>query len=185
VSERLECAGHAMTVLLTEERIRARIAEMGGQLSSLPEVDSAIAVVALRGGLIFGADLLRHLPPTIAVDYVQARSYGAGTVTSGKVELVRDVGVPVTGRKVLLLDDIADTGLTCRFLADHIAALGATTVHVVTLLDKPERRLVDIPHLVTGFTIPDAFVVGYGLDFDQRFRGLPFVAVLDAVRSGA
>jgi hypoxanthine phosphoribosyltransferase len=166
-------------LLLSEEAIAGRVRELGSEVSARLDLGATIAVVALKGAIVFAADLLRRLPPVAAVDYVQARSYGDAAESSGAVALLRDIELPVDGRNVLLIDDIADTGLTCAFLEGHLRSKGAAEVHLVTLLDKPARRRVPVSLLATGFTIPDQFVVGYGLDYRERYRNLPYIGVLD------
>jgi len=170
--------GADLRVLIGGHDIERRLDEMAAELEPLVDWREAFVVVALKGAVIFAADLLRRLPPVDSVDFVQARSYGAGTTSSGHVRLLRDTELPVDGRSVVLLDDIADTGLTSSFLRDHLLSRGADGVRVVTMLDKPARRRVPLDLLATGFEIGDDFVVGYGLDYGERFRTLPFVAVL-------
>ncbi len=178
MAEWVTVGGERLEVILPAERIAQRLPQVAAALLEQGLATDAVAVVALKGGLVFGADLLRLLPHTVTVDYVQARSYGAGTTSSGTVELLRDTQIPLEGRDVLLLDDIVDTGLTSAFLLRHLESKGARRVRLAALLDKPERRRVEVPEAVTGFTITDRFVVGYGLDFDERYRGLPFLAAL-------
>lgn len=177
MSEVAEVGGERLEVLLSAERIAARLPSLAAEVLARDLASDAIAVVALKGGLVFGADLLRHLPHTFAVDYVQARSYGSGVVSSGHVELLRDALLPIEGRDVVLIDDIVDTGLTSAFLLAHLRSRGARRVELVALLDKPERRKADVGAAITGFAIPDVFAVGYGLDLAERYRGLPFVGV--------
>jgi hypoxanthine phosphoribosyltransferase len=165
--------------LLAEETIARRVREVAEEIAARLPLSDTIAVVALKGAIVFAADVLRRLPPVAAVDYVQARSYGDATESSGSVVLMRDIELPVDGRSVLLIDDIADTGLTCAFLRDHLRARGAAEVRVVTLLDKPARRRVPLELFATGFAVPDQFVVGYGLDYRERYRNLPYIGVLD------
>jgi hypoxanthine phosphoribosyltransferase len=174
---RVIVGGQAFDVLLTAEAIAERLPGVADEVLGFGLSPETVAVIALKGGLVFGADLLRHLPHTYALDYVQARSYGSGAVSSGRVELLRDIATDIAGRDVLLIDDILDTGLTSAFLLDWLSAKGAARVRLVTLLDKPDRREVDLDGFVTGFRIPDHFVVGYGLDRNEQYRGLPFVGV--------
>ncbi|MBD3177131.1 MAG: hypoxanthine phosphoribosyltransferase [Armatimonadia bacterium] len=169
-----------LDVLITAEELAVRVAEMARQTAEAIECRETIAVVALKGGLIFASDLVRHLPDLRALDFVQARSYGAQTAPSGEVRIVRDVETPVAGKDVLLIDDILDTGNTSATLLDHLRAQGARTVELVTLLDKPSRRQVPVEPLAVGFEVPDVFVVGYGMDFAERYRHLPYIASLEA-----
>jgi len=170
--------GPDLRVLISGHDIEQRLDAMAAELEPVLEWRDAFAVIALKGAVVFAADLLRRLPPVDSLDYIQARSYGSGTASSGQVQLVRDTELSVDGRTVVLLDDITDTGLTSSFLRSHLLARGADEVHVVTLLDKPARRRVRFELAATGFEIADDFVVGYGLDYGERFRTLPFVAVL-------
>jgi hypoxanthine phosphoribosyltransferase len=140
-----------------------------------------VLLCVLTGSLIFTADLSRAMKVPLEIDCVAVRSYGVGTESTGRVELVKDLGVTLAGRDVLIVEDIVDTGHTVAFLVEHLKGLGARSVRVVTLLDKVSRRarLVDIDW--RGFDIPDCFVVGYGLDHCQRYRNLADVRVLDGV----
>lgn len=169
--------GERFEVLLPPERIAERLPSLAREIASLELADDTVVVVALKGGLIFAGDLLRHLPHTWTLDYVQARSYGSGTVASGRVELLRDLETDIAGRDVLLVDDIVDTGHTSAFLLEHLRARGARQVTLAVLLDKPERRTFDVGEYLAAFEVPDVFVVGYGLDYAERYRGLPFVGV--------
>lgn len=168
----------SVEVLISEQEIRRRVAELAEELKPCLRWADTVAVVALKGGMVFASDLLRALPPIGGVDFIQARSYGAGTSSSGSVELVTGPQLDLSGRSVLLIDDIADTGRTCSFLRDHIASLGARDLRLVTLLDKPSRRTHSVDLFRTGFVIPDRFVVGYGLDLDERYRNLPYIGAL-------
>ena len=168
----------ALEVLISEHEIAKRVDEMAARITATIDCSEAVAVVALKGALILAADLVRRLPALRAIDFVQARSYGHGTESSGEVRILRDVEMLLTGLDVLLIDDILDTGLTSARLKSHLESQGARAVHLVTLLDKPSRRRVEVQPLITGFTVPDLFVVGYGMDFAERYRDLPYIAVL-------
>jgi hypoxanthine phosphoribosyltransferase len=174
---RVTVGGQLFDVPHSEDEIARRLPAVAEEVRGFGLAPDTVAVIALKGGLVFGADLLRHLPPTYSLDYVQASSYGSRTVSSGTVRLLWDVTSDIAGRDVLLIDDIVDTGLTSAFLIDRLRCEGAANVRLVTLLDKPERRETDLDGFVTGFRIPDVFVVGYGLDRDELYRGLPFVGV--------
>ncbi|MFQ6098537.1 MAG: hypoxanthine phosphoribosyltransferase, partial [Armatimonadota bacterium] len=132
----------------------------------------------LKGSIIFLADLLRHLDLDLDVDFVAARSYGSGTVSSGAVEITKEVDTDVAGRDVVLVEDIVDTGVTLRHLIEAFRKRGAASVRVCTLLDKPSRRTTHVPLDYVGATIPDRFVVGYGMDFAERYRNVPFIGTL-------
>ena len=135
-------------------------------------------VAVLKGSVIFLADLLRHLDMDLDVDFVAARSYGDGTVSSGRLEITKELDADIAGRNVVLIEDIVDTGVTISQLVQAFKARGPASVTVCALLDKPSRRTVDVVLDYVGFEIPDRFVVGYGMDFAERYRNLPFVGAL-------
>ena len=166
-------------LLISAQDIAVRVAALGGEIAArLP--DGALSVVGvLRGAFVFMADLVRAIPRDVRCDFLGVRSYGAATETSGVVQITSDLSLPVAGQHVLLVEDIVDTGLTLRYLLDLLQAQGPASLHVCTLLSKPSRRRVDVPLDFVGFEIPDRFVVGYGLDADQKYRSLPYVAVVD------
>jgi len=165
-------------ILLTEAQIKARVAELAEQLHRDYQGQDVLLIGVLTGAVVFLADLIRHMQMPVCVDFVQLRSYGDSTVSSGKVEVVKDLTQPVEGRPVVVIEDIVDTGRTLAYLVDTLRSRGAESVRVCALLSKPSRREVEVPLDYVGFEVPDAFVVGYGLDFAQRFRNLPYVAVL-------
>jgi hypoxanthine phosphoribosyltransferase len=166
-------------LLISAQDIAVRVAALGGEIAArLP--DGALTVVGvLRGAFVFMADLVRAIPRDVRCDFLGVRSYGAATETSGVVQITSDLSLPVAGQHVLLVEDIVDTGLTLRYLLDLLQAQGPASLHVCTLLSKPSRRRVEVPLDFVGFEIPDRFVVGYGLDADQKYRSLPYVAVVD------
>ena len=165
--------------LISAQDIAVRVAALGDEIAArLP--DGALTVVGvLRGAFVFMADLVRAIPRDVRCDFLGVRSYGAATETSGVVQITSDLSLPVAGQHVLLVEDIVDTGLTLRYLLDLLQAQGPASLHVCTLLSKPSRRRVDVPLDFVGFEIPDRFVVGYGLDADQKYRSLPYVALVD------
>jgi hypoxanthine phosphoribosyltransferase len=165
--------------LISAEEIAARVKGLGREIAArFPE--SALTVVGvLRGAFVFMADLVRTIPGDVRCDFLGVHSYGAATETSGVVQITSDLSLPVAGQHVLLVEDIVDTGLTLRYLLDILQTQGPASLHVCTLLNKPSRRRVEVPLDFVGFEIPDRFVVGYGLDADQKYRGLPYVAVID------
>jgi hypoxanthine phosphoribosyltransferase len=165
-------------VLLDSEAIASRIAELGAQLSSDFEGRSPVLVSVLKGALIFLADLMRAMDLPASIDLMEVSSYGAGTETSGQVRILKDLSKSIEGRDVIVVEDIIDTGLTLNYLLRYLADKGPASVSIVCLLDKPARRLAEIPIDYVGFTIPDRFVIGYGLDFDERYRNLPYIGVL-------
>lgn len=166
-----------LRVLIGESELSARVSQIAEVIAATVDCSETVAVVALKGAMVFAADLIRRLPSLLAIDFMQARSYGSGTASAGEVRILRDVEMLLSGLDVLLIDDILDTGLTSARLVSHLQAQGARAVHLVTLLDKPSRRRVPVDPLVTGFTVPDLFVVGYGMDLSERYRELPYVAV--------
>jgi hypoxanthine phosphoribosyltransferase len=167
------------TVLVTEEQISAKVAELGEQLS-LDYADRSLTLVSvLKGSLPFMADLMRAIRVPVAIDLMEVSSYGGpSTESSGLVRILKDLSSSIEGRDVLIVEDIIDTGLTLNYLIRYLRGKNPRTLRICALLDKPARRLVEIPIDYRGFTIPDQFVVGYGLDYGEYYRNLPFIAVL-------
>jgi hypoxanthine phosphoribosyltransferase len=166
-------------VLLTEEEIRLRIAELGAQISSDFAGRRLTLVSVLKGSLPFMADLMREISIPLRIDLMEVSSYGgASTESSGLVRILKDLSASIAGEDVLLVEDIIDTGLTLNYLLRYLRGKGPNSLKICTLLDKPARRLVEIPVDYTGFTIPDQFVVGFGLDYGELYRNLRFVGVL-------
>jgi hypoxanthine phosphoribosyltransferase len=165
-------------VLLTEDQIRAKVAELAAVLSREYQGRRLVLVGVLNGAAVFVADLLRRLAVPAELDFVAVSSYGRSTVSCGEVQLTKDIGCNLQGKDVVVVEDIVDTGRTLSFLVECLRAKGPTSVRVCALLDKPSRREVDFQPDFVGFEIPDRFVVGYGLDFALEYRGLPYVAVL-------
>lgn len=170
-------------VLVESSSIRERVAELAAVLDAhyAAAQQPLLLLCVLNGSLMFTADLARALTIPLEVACIAVRSYGDSTHSSGTVELVADLAPSVTGRDVLVVEDIVDSGRTVHFLRAHLAAQGAASVRVVALLDKTARRAVAVDVEWTGFDIPDSFVVGYGLDYDGRWRNLAAVHVLDGV----
>jgi hypoxanthine phosphoribosyltransferase len=165
-------------VLLTGEQIQGRVAELGGQLAADYASRDPVLVSVLKGSIIFLADLVREMEIPLSVDLMEVSSYGASTESSGQVRILKDLSKPIEGRNVVVVEDIIDTGLTLNYLLKYLADKGPLSIQVCCLLDKPARRLAEIPIAYRGFTIPDRFVIGYGLDFDERYRNLPYIGVL-------
>jgi len=176
-------------VLLSEEVIAARVKELAETISQdyagLSVGNELICVGILKGAVIFLADLARSITVPVTFDFMAVSSYGAATRHSGVVRILKDLDLSIAGRHVLIVEDIIDTGLTLRYLYDHLLSRGPRSLRVCVLLDKIDRREVEAPVHYRGFTIPDAFVVGYGLDWDEHFRNLPHVAVLKESATGA
>lgn len=168
------------TVLFDEETIRARVAELGREISRDYAGKAPILVNILKGGFIFLADLVRRIDVPCEMDFMVVSSYEDRTESSGVVRILSDLGLNIEGRHVLVVEDIVDSGLTLDYFRELLLARNPASLRVVTLLDKHERRKVHVPVDYVGFRIPDEFVVGYGLDYAQRFRNLPYITVLDA-----
>lgn len=165
-------------VLLTEEQIKARIGELAEQIEADYAEKDLLLVGVLKGAVMVMADLARSLKRSAEMDWMAVSSYGSGTTSSGVVRILKDLDTDVLGKNVLIVEDIVDSGLTLSWLVSNLEARGAGSVEVVTLLRKPEAAKVEVDVRWVGFEIPNEFVVGYGLDWDERYRTLPGVAVL-------
>jgi len=162
-------------VLLTEEQIRSRVAELGVELSADYGGRQPVLVSVLKGSIVFLADLIRATEIPVSVDLMELSSYGSETETSGQVRILKDLSGSIEDRDVIVVEDIIDTGLTLNYLLRYLHDRRPASVRICCLLDKPARRLADIEIDYRGFEIPDRFVVGYGLDFDERYRNRPSV----------
>jgi len=169
--------GEKVEVLFTEERLRARIAEMAAAITGDYAGKPLKLVGVLKGSFMFLADLARAIDLPVKVDFIGTTSY-QGTKTSGVVRITNDLSWPIAGEHVLLVEDIVDTGLTMKYLLSNLETRKPASVKVCALLHKPSRAKMEVPIAYKGFEIPDSFVVGYGLDWDGRFRNLPFIGVL-------
>ncbi len=167
------------TELISAAAIARRVAELGQEIDAKLPPRPLTVVGVLRGAFIFMADLVRAIPRQMTCDFLGVRSYGDATVSSGVVEITSDLAAPIAGRHVLLVEDIADTGLTLRYLQELLAARNPASIHTVVLLSKPTFTQPAIKPEFVGFEAPDAFVVGYGLDAAQLYRNLPYIAALD------
>lgn len=165
-------------VLISEEELQKRIAELGQQLAADYADKEPIFVGVLKGVVNFFTDMVRATPIRCQYEFMAVSSYGSGTSTSGTVKLLKDVTCDIKGRHVVILEDILDSGLTLKFVTEHLRAMEPASLKICTLLDKPERRKVDVYADYIGFTIPNEFVVGFGLDYNEYYRNLPFVGVL-------
>ena len=166
-----------MRVLLSHDAIQARVAEMGKEISRDYASREPHLVCVLKGACTFMTDLSRAIDLAITLDYIAVSSYGAATKSSGEVKLVKDLDQGLEGRDLLVVEDIVDTGLTLNYLLNVLRARGPRTLKVAALLSKPSRRLVEIPVDYTGFSIDDHFVVGYGLDYNEKYRNLRDIVV--------
>ena len=165
-------------VLFSTEALEARVAEMAAQITRDYQGKEPIVIGILRGSFIFMADLVRRLDLPVVLDFMAASSYGSQTMSSGLVDIRLDLSEDITGRDIIVIEDILDSGNTLSKIIKELESRKPASVRLCVLLDKPERRTKPIEADYVGFTIPDAFVVGYGLDYDQRYRHLPYIGVL-------
>lgn len=169
-------------VLIPQNRLQERVAELGHEISQAFDGKDIVLVAMLKGSFIFAADLLRAMKISCTIDFMGISSY-AGQRRSGIVRITKDLDESVAGRSVLLVEDIIDTGLTASYLLRTLKQRGPASVDICTLLDKSARRIIDLPIAYRGFEIPDVFVVGYGMDYQQKYRNLPHIAILRLSRS--
>ena len=165
-------------VLLSEEEVDRRIREIGEQISRDYAGKKLHLVCVLKGASFFMCELAKRISVPVSLDFMSVSSYGGDTKSSGVVKIVKDLDEPLEGRHVIVVEDIVDSGRTLSYLLEMFKSRGAADVKLCTLLDKPDRRVVDVNVDYTGFQIPDAFVVGYGLDYDQKYRDLPYIGVV-------
>jgi hypoxanthine phosphoribosyltransferase len=179
VTERIDLTADIGDILVTEDEIRAKVAELGARIGADYADRTLTLVSVLKGSLPFMADLMRAIPVPVRIDLMEVSSYGgSATESSGLVRILKDLSASIEGEDVLIVEDIIDTGLTLNYLLRYLRGKNPKSLRICTLLDKPARRLVDIPVDYVGFTIPDQFVVGYGLDYREYYRNLSFVGVL-------
>lgn len=167
-----------LRVLLSEDEIRAKVQEMGKKLSEDYKGKNLLLVTVLKGAVVFLADLMRQIDVPAEIDFMVVSSYGSGIKSSGVVKIVKDLDVPLAGKDILIVEDILDSGMTLSYIKELLQSRGPRSIRIVTLLDKPARRKVDLQADYVGFEVPDEFVVGYGLDFDERYRNLPYIGIL-------
>jgi len=172
-------------VLIDEDALRARIAELGEEISRDYAGREPLLIGVLKGAVFFMADLMRQLTVPCEVDFMAISSYGASTDSSGVVRILKDLDINIEGRDVLVVEDIIDSGLTLSYLMRNLESREPATLEVCALMTKPDRREIDVPVRYVGFEIPNRFVIGYGLDFGERYRNLPYVGVLDPDLVGA
>lgn len=166
------------SVLITEEQLAAKVAEMGAQISKDYEGRKLIILGVLKGSVVFMSDLIRSITVPVEMDFMAVSSYGAGVKTSGVVKILKDLDRLIAGYDVLVVEDILDSGMTLSYLTELLRERDPASIRIATLLDKPERRTADIQSDYYGFRVPDAFVVGYGLDYNEKYRNLPYIGVL-------
>jgi hypoxanthine phosphoribosyltransferase len=167
-------------VLVTAEDLQRRVAELGEQITRDYAGRSLLLIGVLKGAVFFLSDLMRFIEVPVEVDFMAVASYGSATDSSGVVRILKDLDVSIEGRDVLIVEDIVDSGLTLQYLLRNLGSRNPSSLEVCALLTKPERRKVELPTRYVGFEIPDRFVVGYGLDYAERHRNLPFVAVMES-----
>jgi hypoxanthine phosphoribosyltransferase len=165
-------------ILYNTEEIQLKVKELGQQISRDYAGRNLLVICVLKGAFVFMADLIKTMDIPLELDFMAVSSYGQSTKSSGVVKIIKDLDVPVEGRDVMIVEDIIDSGLTLSYLIDVLERRNALSVAVVTLFDKPTRRTVDLEPDYKGFTLPDAFVVGYGLDYAEKYRNLPYIGIL-------
>ena len=165
-------------VLFSEEQLKKRVAEIAAQIDKDYAGKEPILISILRGSFVFMADLVRQIHVPCTVDFMAVSSYGSGTVSSGQVKIVKDLSESIEGKDILVVEDILDSGNTLSYLFKLLDARHPASIRLCTLLDKPERRTKPVAVQYSGFSIPDEFVVGYGLDYDEKYRNLPYIGVL-------
>ena len=166
-------------VLLPEEELNERIQTLGREISRDYEERQVHMICVLKGGSFFMCDLAKRISVPVSLDFMSVSSYGSGTKSGGVVKIVKDLDEPIKDKDVLVVEDIVDSGRTLSYLLEMLMARGPRSLKLCTLLDKPDRRVVDVNVDYTGFQIPDEFVVGFGLDYDQRYRNLPYIGVVE------
>ncbi|MGM0847003.1 MAG: hypoxanthine phosphoribosyltransferase [Bacillota bacterium] len=165
-------------VLITEEELQEKVKKLGAELTEEYKDAFPLAIGVLKGAMPFMGDLLKRMDTYLEMDFMDVSSYGNSTVSSGEVKIVKDLDTKVEGRDILIIEDIIDSGLTLSYLVELFRYRKAKSIKIVTLLDKPSGRIADIKADYVGFIVPDAFVVGYGLDYAEKYRNLPYIGVL-------
>lgn len=165
-------------VLITKEQLQKRAEELGRQISEDYKGEEVTLVCILRGASVFFADLLRNITIPCEIDFIAVSSYGSGTTSSGEVKLVKDLSSTIEGENVIIVEDIMDTGVTLSYLKRLLLARKPKSIKICACIDKPERRKADIESDYIGFTVPNEFIVGYGLDYNEKYRNLPDICVL-------
>lgn len=167
-----------LRVLYREEELEAKCAELGAQISKDYEGKNLLLVSVLKGAVVFMTDLMRHITVPCSIDFMVVSSYGSGVKTSGVVKIVKDLDADLAGKDLLIVEDILDTGMTLHYLKQLLQDRNPNSIRIATLLDKPERRRAAVRADYVGYQVPDEFVVGYGLDYDEKYRNLPYVGIL-------
>ena len=167
-----------LRVLLSEDEIREKVRELGGKITAGYKNSNLMLVTVLKGAVVFLADLMRQIDVPAEIDFMVVSSYGSGVKSSGVVKIVKDLDVPLAGKDILIVEDILDSGLTLSYIKELLESRGPRSIRIATLLDKPSRRKVDLQADYIGFSVPDEFVIGYGLDYDEKYRNLPYIGIL-------
>ena len=167
-----------LRVLLSEDELREKVRELGGKITADYKNSNLMLVTVLKGAVVFLADLMRQIDVPAEIDFMVVSSYGSGVKSSGVVKIVKDLDVPLAGKDILIVEDILDSGLTLSYIKELLESRGPRSIRIATLLDKPSRRKVDLQADYIGFSVPDEFVIGYGLDYDEKYRNLPYIGIL-------
>lgn len=165
-------------VLISEEQLKQKVHELGAQISSYYKDKNLLMVSVLKGSVVIMADLMRSVTVPCRIDFMSVSSYGSGVKTSGVVKIIKDLDIPIDGYDVLIVEDILDSGMTLSYIMEILQSRNPKSIRLCTLLDKPDRRTADVKADYAGFVVPDEFVVGYGLDYAEKYRNLPYVGVL-------
>ncbi len=165
-------------ILIEEKALQEKVKELGAKITADYKDKDLLLICVLKGAVIFVSDLMRQIDTALDIDFMAISSYGANTQSSGVVRILKDLNTSIEGKHVLIVEDIIDSGLTLSYLVENLKSRGPASVEICTILDKPDRRKIDLYIKYTGFKIPDEFVVGYGLDYAEKYRNLPYIAVL-------
>ena len=169
----------SVRVLIEEEKLNERIAELGAKISSDYEGEEVCLICILKGSVFFTCELAKRITIPVTLDFMSVSSYGESTVSSGVIQVKKDLDGSIENKNIIVIEDIIDTGRTLKYLLEELRKRGPKSLKLCTMLDKPDRRVVDVSTDYTGFEIPDEFVVGYGLDYAQRYRNLPYIGILE------
>ena len=167
------------TVLISEEEIAAKAVELGAEITEDFRGEEVVLIGILRGSVMWMAELMKRINLEMSIDFMACSNYGSGTKSSGQVKIIKDLESDISGKNVIIVEDIVDSGTTLKYLKGYMENRSAGSVRICTLLDKPSGRKVDIHVDYVGFTVDDKFIVGYGLDYDQKYRNLPYISYLD------
>ncbi|MCG8482098.1 MAG: hypoxanthine phosphoribosyltransferase [Clostridia bacterium] len=165
-------------VLISEEKLLERVAELGEKISKDYEGKEVLLIGVLKGACIFMTDLMKKIDTNVTIDFMAVSSYGASTKSTGVVRIIKDLDTSIEGKEVLIVEDIIDTGLTLHYLYDNLQSRNPKSLRICTLLDKPERREIEMQADYVGFKVPNKFIVGYGLDYQEKYRNLPYITIL-------